>query len=116
MATIRKHRGKWQVQVRRSGTRHISKSFLVRKDADAWARQMEIRADRDDLPIDSRQLRSIALGQLVQRYRDEITPRKQGAAVERVVLDRFFRDPICSLKLSELRTEDFARYRDQRLK
>jgi hypothetical protein len=77
---------------------------------------MEVRADRDDLPLDVRQLKTILLGDLVRRYRDEITPRKEGAAVERVVLDTFLRDPICSLKLSELRTEDFARYRDQRLK
>lgn len=116
MATIRKRAGKWQVQIRRSGTRHLSKSFLIRKDADTWARHMEARADRDDLPVDVRQLRQVLLGDLVLRYRQEITPKKQGANVEAVVLEKFMRDPICSLKLSELRTEDFARYRDQRLK
>jgi len=116
MATIRKRNGRFQVQIRRTGTRHLSRSFLLRKDADAWARQMEVRADRNDLPEDIRQLKTIFLGDLVRRYRDEITPRKQGAAIELVVLNQFLRDPICSLKLSELRMEDFARYRDQRLK
>lgn len=116
MATIRKRTGKWQVQIRRAGTRHLSKSFLIRKDAETWARHMEAKADRDDLPIDVRQLRQVVLRDLVLRYQQEITPKKQGASVEHVVLDRFMRDPICALKLSELRTEDFARYRDQRLK
>lgn len=87
MATIRKHRGKWQVQIRRSGTRHISRSFLIRKDADTWARQMEVKTDRNDLPIDTRQLKTVLLGDLVRRYREEVTARKEGASVERVVLD-----------------------------
>lgn len=56
MATIRKRAGKWQAQIRRTGTRHLSKSVLIRKDAETWARQMEARADRDDLPVDVRQL------------------------------------------------------------
>ncbi|WP_459568050.1 site-specific integrase [Bradyrhizobium diazoefficiens] len=77
---------------------------------------MEVKADRNDLPVDIRQLKTVLLGDLVRRYREEVTPSKEGCAVERVVLDKFLRDPICSLKLSELRTEDFARYRDQRLK
>ena len=49
MATIRK-RGKWQAQVRRSGHRGISRSFILRKDAVAWAREMEVQADRSGLP------------------------------------------------------------------
>mgnify|MGYP003656504023 CR=1 FL=1 len=37
MATIRKRGDKWQVQVRRLGTTSISKSFLKKADAQAWA-------------------------------------------------------------------------------
>jgi integrase len=77
---------------------------------------MEAKADRQDLPADARQLRQMVLGDLVRRYLTEVTPKKAGAFFESVVLSKFLRDPICAVKLSELRTEDFARYRDQRLK
>jgi hypothetical protein len=113
MATIRLRGGKWQVQVRRTGSRAMSKSFLRRKDADAWARQTEIQADRAELPADTRSLKKITLGDLITRYREEVTPRKRGAAVEDAVLAKMLLDPICTLTLSQLGTSDFARYRDK---
>lgn len=45
MASIRKRRGKWQVQIRRTGHGAISKTFTVRKDALEWARDAERQAD-----------------------------------------------------------------------
>jgi integrase len=69
MATIRQRGKKWQVQVRRAGSGAVSKSFLRRKDADAWARQMEIRADRTDLPADIAVLKTLKLADLINGYR-----------------------------------------------
>jgi hypothetical protein len=46
MATIRKRGAKWQVQIRRIGFPAISRSFHIRKDAEAWTRQKELEADR----------------------------------------------------------------------
>jgi integrase len=115
MATIRKRDRKWQVQVRRNCL-FVSKSFHTQKDAQEWARQMEVKADRRDLPPDPKALERVTLGELVQRYRDTVTAKKRGAQVESIVLNRFLRHPICSRRLSELRTADFANYRDQRLR
>jgi hypothetical protein len=84
MATIRKRGTKWQVQIRRVGVRPISRSFNVRKDAEAWARQMEVQADRRDLPSDPKSLQRVTLGQLVERYRDTVSVRKRGYDVERI--------------------------------
>jgi len=42
--------------------------------------------------------------------------RSEELAFERIVLDRFLDHPICLKRLSELRAEDLARYRDDRLK
>jgi integrase len=106
---------KWQVQVRRAGSRPVSRSFLVLKHAEAWARQMEVRADRCELPSDPRALQEVTLGQLVERYRDTVSVKKRGYAAERVVLSAFLRHPLCRKRLSEIRPEDFACYRDQRL-
>ena len=73
MATIRKHRDKWQVQIRRAGLRQMSRSFALRKDALEWARDMERQADRHELPMDPKALKQVTLGDLVRRYRDTIS-------------------------------------------
>jgi integrase len=115
MATIRKRGAKWQVQIRRVGFRPISRSFNVRKDAEAWARQMEVQADRRDMPTDPKSLQRVTLGQLVERYRDAVSVRKRGYDVERIVLNAFLRHGICRKPLSEIGPSDFASYRDERL-
>jgi hypothetical protein len=116
MATIRKRGAKWQVQIRRTGFPSISRSFHVRKDAEAWARLTEVQADRSELPSDTKILHRITLGALVERYRETVSPRKRGYEIERIVLTAFLRHPICRKTLSQLRAEDFALYRDERLK
>ena len=115
MATIRKRGTKWQVQVRRAGHRGIARSFHRKSDAAAWAREMEIRSDRSELPSDTRILSRITLGHLVTRYRDTISPRKRGYEIERIVLTAFLRHAVCKKALSQPTTEDFSRYRDERL-
>jgi integrase len=116
MATIRKRKQKYQVQVRRIGLRPVAASFHQLKDAQAWARYMELKADRRDLPPDPNALREITLGELVVRYRDTVSPRKRTAQTERVVLNAFLLHPICRRKLSDITRTDFAAYRDDRLK
>jgi len=116
MATIRKRGNKWQVQIRRVGFRSLSRSFHVRKDAEAWARQMEVQADRSELPTDRKALQRFTLGELVERYRDTVSVKKRGYVVEKIVLTAFLRHPICRKRLCELGAEDFASYRDERLK
>lgn len=51
MATIEKRTARdgtvsWRARVRRQGERHITKTFARRTDAEAWAREIETRADR----------------------------------------------------------------------
>ena len=41
MATIRKRNGHWQAQIRKSGSRAISRTFTVKQDALFWAREQE---------------------------------------------------------------------------
>src|SRR5262245_4673279 len=108
MATIRRHRHKWQVQIRRAGMKALSKSFHELKDAKAWARQMEVQADRNDLPLDTKVLQQTTVGELVKRYGDTVTPRKRGQFFECAVLKNFLLHPICRRKLSEPLVPHFA--------
>ncbi|MEI8154721.1 MAG: site-specific integrase [Hyphomicrobiales bacterium] len=116
MATIRKRGGKYQVQVRRQGVGSTSKSFHTLKDAETWARQTEIQADRHDLPSDRKVLTQITLGQLVTRYRDTVSIKKRGYEVERIRLNALLLHPMCRRSLSELTGAHFAAYRDERLR
>jgi len=55
MAAIRKRTHKWQVLIRRNNLT-TSRSFHHLKDAHAWARQMEVQADRGILLPDPKAL------------------------------------------------------------
>lgn len=116
MATIRKNRNKYQVQIRRKGTSPITRTFTLLADAKEWARHQERLADRGELGPDRKELERITLADLVQRYLDEVIPGKKGGGVERIMLTAFLRHRICKKRLSELTTADFATYRDERLK
>ena len=109
MATIRRRGLKWQVQVRRKGTSAISQSFHTYKDAEEWARYMEVQADRKDLPADIGVLKRLTLKDLIERYRDTISVNKRRYSIEQYVLNRFLRHPICSRSLSELRYSGLCR-------
>jgi len=113
MASIRKRREKWQVQIRRKGSGAVSRTFRVLKDAQAWARHMEARADRGELPAHPEVLRGVTLHQLVERYRDTVSPRKRTHAAERAVLNVFLRHSLCRRAVSEVTTAHFAAYRDE---
>jgi integrase len=116
MASIRKRRDKWQVQIRRKGRGALSRSFHILKDAEEWARHMEVLADRGELPADPATLRGITLSQLVKRYRDTVSPRKRTHEAECLVLNAFLRHPICRRPISDITAAHFAAYRDERLK
>jgi len=114
MASIRLRKGKWQVQVRRTGCPDISKSFIMKSDASAWARQMEVAADRHDLPVDPRVLIRTTVGDLITRYRDTITPSKRGRDNETIILNALLRQNFTKLTLAEITPKEFSVYRDQR--
>lgn len=116
MATIRKHRDKFQVRIRRKDASPLTRSFATYADAKEWATLQERKADRGELGADRKELERITLAKLVERYRDEVLPTKKAETVERYILNAFLRHPICKKKLSDLTTSDFATYRDQRLR
>lgn len=116
MASIRKRGELWQVQIRRKNAPYVSRSFRLKADAEAWARQMEVAADRRVLKCDPRALESISLEFLIRRYIDEITPRKRAGEFEATMLRAFLRHRLSKQNLVSLGPVEFAAYRDQRLK
>jgi hypothetical protein len=93
----------------------MTKSFHVLKDAEAWARHMEVQADRRDLPPDRKELERVTLGELVERYRTTVSIKKRSYDKERYFLKVFGNHPICRKRISEITATDFASYRDDRI-
>jgi hypothetical protein len=114
MATIRRRKSRWQVQIRRHG-HQVSRTFRLRADAELWARQQEAELDRGGLPTDGRSLRAHTLADLLRRYEAEIVPRKRSADREAYMLRVILRHPIAQVSLQLLTTPEVAKYRDHRL-
>jgi hypothetical protein len=116
MATIRNRNGKWQVQVRRNGHEPRSKSFISKRDAEKWARQIEAELDATALAYDPRKLERLSIRELLLRYRDEVTMSKRGRASETKRIDGFMRQTWADKPLSEASPQVFSSYRDERLR
>jgi integrase len=116
MASIRKHRSKWQVQIRRSGHPAVSRSFTQKIDALAWARKIERDIDSGDLVTNHRALNGVTVADLLTRYKDTITPTKRSAQVESYIIGAFLAHGLAECSLRHLSASAVARYRDERLK
>ena len=116
MATIRRLRGRWQAMVRRRGVAPRCKSFDKRTDATRWARELEAEADRSGWVADTRLAEKTTLGELLTRYRDQVSPTKRSARTEKARINAMVRRPIAHRILAKLTSADFATYRDERLK
>ncbi|AVO37130.1 site-specific integrase [Pukyongiella litopenaei] len=117
MATVVKRpSGKWQATVR-SGGASRSKSFTMRTDAVRWSRETELQAERGELhdtraPVAT----AISLGQILERFRDQVTPTRAHADVERWRIDAMRRTKLAWTTLDKLTAADVAKHRDARLK
>ena len=114
MASIRSRNGRYQVQVRRAGLCSRSRTFVLKQDAERWARKMEAQFDQGELQ--QLRARDVLLHDLIDRYRREITPSKKSRDTEEIRLARLMRDPIASLTVQKLTAHEMALFRDRRIK
>ena len=75
MATIRRRNKKYQVQVRKSSHKSISKTFTDLKTAKIWANHIEDKIELGDEFV--KQDNKLLLRNIIQRYLNEITPKKR---------------------------------------
>jgi len=115
MASIRKRGNGWSVQVRRKGFSPLYRTFGTKAAAQAWAREQEAKADRNDNLPDLRQLRSLTVADLIDRYAKEITPKKRSANSELPRLQKFREHSLARLPVTDLEPKHIAAYRDERL-
>ena len=113
MATIKKHGAGWQVRVRRTGYPTQMKTFRIRRDAEAWARQVEARMDQGEA-VDRRSIARKTLGDLLDGYLKHIEGRRKGHQ-HAYLVRKWWRDPIAERRLETLTSADFAELRERRL-
>ena len=111
MASIKKSGGKWRAQINPKGERD-SGSFDTRAQAFAWAADTtkSIIAGKRGGILDK------AFADLLEKYRDEVSVTKKGERWERVRIGLLCRDEIAKVGLRNLGADDFAAWRDRRLK
>lgn len=106
----------WCAILRVAGFPIQSRSFDTKAQAKAWAEPLELR-----LRAQKRSGRSLPhglhVGNLVQRYLNEVTPQHRGAETETLRLNRFLReDALAQILAVDVASKDVASWRDQRLK
>lgn len=116
MSVIRK-RGDYQYQaiVRRKGYAAQTKTFISLRDAQAWASTVESEMLRGVF-VSREEAERTTLRELINKYLEEVTPKHKGAASEELRLKMLAATPLGDRIVATLKAQDFARYRDARLK
>ncbi len=113
MATYQKRCKRWRAIIRRKGHPTVVKSFERKPKAEAWARAVESRLDRG-VVYDVQGASRVTMATLFARYEDATRETKRNAPTERFALELLNKE-FGHLKLSELRPQDIAEFRDRRL-
>jgi hypothetical protein len=117
MATVRKRGDKWQAQIRKLGHAPVSRSFLLKKDAEAWARQSEHAIDVGEAGLTSVRTKDrTPLAAVLRHFLENITPLKRSARTERSKITMMQRQPIAAKAVVDVSPTDIAAFRDLGLK
>lgn len=87
MATYQERNGRIRVIVRRKGLPAQSKTFDRKTDAARWARKLESQIDEGDFQAPLK----MTVRELLERYRDEVTPDKAGSKWETTRIELLLR-------------------------
>lgn len=111
MASFRKlPSGNVRAEIARSGQR-LSKVFPTKQAAKEWAvRQEALILDALATPADHG-----TFGDLLSRYAREVSPKKKGERWEVIRIEKLRRDEVASVRLVDLTSADFAKWRERRL-
>ncbi len=115
MATLI-HRGahQWQAKVRRKGYLPVSKTFDTKAAATRWARLVESEMDQGAY-VSREEAENTSFAEALERYVQEITPRKKGARQEGNRIKALEKHALAHRSLASIRGADIASYRDERL-
>ena len=105
----------WQVRIKKRGYPELAKTFSLKTEAAAWAKQIESEMDRG-IFMSRAEAESTSLAELLDRYQREITTQKRGAAMERTHLRIIGQDPVAHGFISGITGKELTAYKNRRLK
>ncbi|MDE2150015.1 MAG: site-specific integrase [Gammaproteobacteria bacterium] len=117
MATIVKTAsGTWKALVRRRGWPQQIRTFQLKRDAEAWAREIERDMARGSFRPSPPRSKMLTVGDALDRYLATVTPTKRRGtqAAERTAAKRL-RESLGRCYLPTLTPAEVAAYRDKRL-
>jgi integrase len=88
MAYITQRPGGWCAQVRRKGAPSISRTFDLKADAEAWAREVERELQRGNLSVLRQDALRLTVAEVIDRYARDRLPTLKSAPSLRVHLAR----------------------------
>ena len=97
----------WIAQVRVQGFRG-SKTFHTKQEAKEWAFEKERVAGKH-----GKIALSYTLEDAMNRYKEEVSPTRKGERWEKVRLIKLSKDPIATIQLSQLTTQDLQNWIDR---
>ncbi|HTR26215.1 MAG TPA: site-specific integrase [Terriglobales bacterium] len=109
MATIRKTSSRtWEVQIRRRGYRARSATFDTRAEAARWAHEVEGDMSRGRF-VDLAEAERSSLSEALDRYMNEITPRKKGWSSKETYIGKALKKhALAQRSLARVRSADVA--------
>lgn len=115
MAKIRcRGEAQFQACVAHKGYPPQYKTFITRRDAERWARGVEVDMERGIFRLRG-EADNTTLREALDRYAKEVTSGKRGAVRELNRIKAWQRHPLASQFLTNVRGRDLAAYRDERL-
>ena len=120
MATFVERNGKILARIRINGASK-SATFKTKSEAKVWAAIQE-RGVEVDTQIAARQIQEgkyypANFAEILNKYRDKVTPMKKTVKAESAMIDCLLRDaPFMSVPIHQLETIHFNDFRDQRLR
>ncbi|ARP86258.1 tyrosine-type recombinase/integrase [Bordetella genomosp. 9] len=112
MASFRKRGDMWRAEVYKGGVRD-SATFPTKREAQEWAakRELELAESKETGVIPAK------LSKVLEKYRDEVSPKNKGHRWERVRIDRFLKEEpdLCDKLIHTITPKDLAAWRDRRL-
>ena len=114
MAYFRKRLGKWQCVIRIKGHPTTTKTFLLKRDAQLWAKNIELKYFREENGILKRDYPLFK--DCLIKYRDEVVVYKRSRDMENKLVRYLLNESFANLKLNLVNNSIIACYRDRSLK
>ncbi|PPA76500.1 site-specific integrase [Achromobacter spanius] len=110
MPSYRKRGDSWRAEVARNGHRE-SATFPTKREAMDWANRRELEL----ASVRAGKVQRWTLGDVMQRYADEVSPEKAGERWEKARIAAMQADPLAKLIMQDIGPGELAAWRDRRM-